>query len=176
MDEAFTVLDGMREKAGGQALKVLRSLEPSRQLLAALAGAQNGGERGRYEQPEAGAESQRLPQAIVLCQDPGLRDLLCDLMAEAGLLPVDGLAYPGAGEKEPPVLVVVSLDRLDDAVYASWLAEPGRAPVLLLEGYGEASRAAAVARGAHVTLLKKPFAVTDFVDAARRLTEAAARA
>ncbi|TVM16940.1 MinD/ParA family protein [Oceanidesulfovibrio indonesiensis] len=170
LDEAFLLLDEMRDMNGEKARKVQHALEPSHRLLAGLAGIQQNNAAGASpEGSKTKADVESQPRALVLCQDPGLRELFCDLMVEAGLAPVDGLDAPQTDKDITPALIILSLDRLPESDYMPWLMEPGRIPVLLLEGYGEASRLAEAASPAHVTLLRKPFAIADFVTSARRL-------
>lgn len=170
LDEAFIMLDGLRGVAGDKAEKVLRALEPSRRLLAGLIDdQQSNATDAASESPGQAAKTENVPRALVLCQDPGLRELFCDLMTEAGFEPLDGIENSNAEAPNEPALVVLSLDRLAETIFMPWLTDQDRIPVLLLEGYGEASRLAEAASHHHVTLLKKPFAIADFVTSARRL-------
>lgn len=170
MDTALAMIEDLFPQTGMEAHTALQALEPARAVLADLA-------RSRQEDAPGNASPAAnpgpRPRALVLCQDPELRDLLSDLMTGAGLIPMDGLeTEPGETGKEL-ALVVLSLDRLPEAVYLPWISGPGKVPVLLLEGYGEASRLAETELDEHVTMLKKPFAIADFVTVIRRLASPA---
>jgi len=97
-----------------------------------------------------------------------MRDLLGDLLRDVGLTPL-GQDETAPGDPADMALVVVSLDRLSERQLAPWLGAPGDTPVLALQGYGEAERLPAQALGPRVTVLRKPFAIAEFVDMARRL-------
>lgn len=109
------------------------------------------------------------PTAAILCDDPGMRELLADVALEFGLSPLDAATLQAstakAGEKGRPALLLACWDG-PEATLAEMLAACEEPPLILLESWTGSSPAM---RERAASLVRRPFRLEELRSAVARL-------
>jgi hypothetical protein len=108
--------------------------------------------------------------AAILCDDPGMRELLADVALEFGLSPLDAATIQAstgkAGGEGRPALLLACWDG-PETVLAEMLAACKEPPLILLESWTGSSPSM---QERAASLVRRPFRLEELKSAVARLT------